>query len=446
MNAKFTLAIIALVGIGVFALPSTMSLFSGQHTFYNIDATGNQVPCQKCHGDVKAELSGSMATSGSMAPHARFQCEYCHRAETGFASGDDAYVNIRYQSTTDPNATGRLGLMTTISNFEAGNFPKVIEVLNSGITVANWNDTVNGNIYQIDGTTPFLDKPELRIDFDPANGYDGVLGINVPLGTYEYSRGSLTALRNNDGTLKTNMTDTYFELTNDITCSAANTCVVLDGSGSNVMTPGQTYHAASLVSCLECHGGEQLRGAPGYEVEQSPFGNHRVVIAGSCGNCHYGGGEWTGAMAAGGFADASGIGLTTGTSGAFGEGSVEAHNEFVVADPNGVLRSPETGYGANNIACVACHTHVAVDINFQKAYKVAFDAANTATGSWTVDNFAAEGQVNIAIYGNGSGMTYATGDKSYTWDGASMYVNGATVKTDIALTGESSDNETALTT
>ena len=47
MNAKFTLAIIALVGIGVFALPSTMSLFAGQHSFYNIDATGNQIPCRE---------------------------------------------------------------------------------------------------------------------------------------------------------------------------------------------------------------------------------------------------------------------------------------------------------------------------------------------------------------------------------------------------------------
>jgi len=61
MNAKFTLAIIALIGIGVFALPSTMSLFAGQHSFYNIDATGNQVPCKKCHGDVQAELGANAA-------------------------------------------------------------------------------------------------------------------------------------------------------------------------------------------------------------------------------------------------------------------------------------------------------------------------------------------------------------------------------------------------
>lgn len=442
MNTKFTLAIIALIGIGVFALPSTMSLFSGQHTFYNIDATGNQVPCAKCHGDVKAELSGSMATAGSGAPHARFQCEYCHRAETGFAAGDDAYVNIRYQSTTDNTTAGRLGLMTTIGNFEAGNFPKVIEVLNSGITVDNWADGVNGLVYQIDGTTAFVDIAALRVD----DLYEGSLGTSVTVGRYNYSRGSLTNLRNADGTLIGTRTDDLFEI-RDVTCSAQNTCTVNATGGSNVITPGQTYHAASLVSCMECHGGEQLKGAPGYEVEQSPFGNHRVVIAGSCGNCHYGGGEFTGAMAAGGFRDElTGIGLTTGTTGAYGEGSVEAHNEFVVADSNGVLRAPEKGYGANNIACVACHTHVAVDINFQKAYKVAFDAAATGTGTWDVGNFATEGQVAIAIYGNQSGATYATGDKSFTWSGADMYVNGGTVKTTIGLDADAGDDETALTT
>ena len=436
MNAKFTLAIIALVGIGVFALPSTMSLFAGQHTFYNIDATGNQVPCQKCHGDVKAELSGSMATAGSGAPHARFQCEYCHRAETGFAAGDDAYVNVRYGLLADNNVT-KLALVTTIGNFEAGNFPKEIEAT-AATTVDNWNTTTA--VYQIDGVTPFVEIAALKVD----GLYEGELGPVTTAGRYIYERGSLTALRNTDGTLKPTMTDDLFEVRTDVNFTNQSAFTIATGAGSNVITPGQTYHAASLVSCMECHGGEQLKGAPGYEVEQSPFGNHRVVISGSCGNCHYGGGEFTGAMAAGGFQDeATGLGLTTGTT---SEGSVEAHNEFVVADSNGVLRAPEKGYGANNIACVACHTHVAVDINFQKSYKVAFDAASTGTGTWDVGNFAAEGEVNIAVYGNQSGATYATGDKSFTWAGGEMYVNNATVKTTIGLDNDAGDDVAALTT
>ncbi|MCX9084566.1 MAG: hypothetical protein OIN87_07215 [Candidatus Methanoperedens sp.] len=439
MNTKFTLAIIALIGIGVFALPSTMSLFSGQHTFYNIDATGNQVPCAKCHGDVKAELSGSMATAGSGAPHAKFQCEYCHRAEAGFASGDDALAVVRYRNVA--NESYRLYLLTSISNFEGGNFPKYL-TYDTTLTVHNWDDTTLNPLKarKADNLTQWLNNTALLIDGE----YTGSLSNAAVAGEYKYyDTGGLVNLRNSNGTLKTNMTDNYFEEWSGITWTSNTAYTIAPGSGSNLMTPGQTYHAASLVSCLECHGGEQQKGAAGYEVVQSQPYNHRSLLASSCGNCHYGGGEWVGAMAAGGFQAIDGLGLTTGSA---TEGSLEAHNEFVVADPNGVLRGPGTGYGSNNIACVACHTHVAVDINFQKAYKVQFDAVNTATGSWTVDNFLAEGQVNVAIYGNGSGATYATGDKSYTWGGANMYVNGATVKTTIGLDGDSSDNTTALTT
>src|SRR3990170_7740654 len=108
MNTKFTLAIIALVGIGVFALPSTMSLWAGQHSFYNIDATGNQVPCQKCHGDVKAELlSNAAAIPNTPGPHAAFKCEYCHRIEAGYASGDNAYGLITYRNTSTSPASYR---------------------------------------------------------------------------------------------------------------------------------------------------------------------------------------------------------------------------------------------------------------------------------------------------------------------------------------------------
>ena len=435
MNTKFTLAIIALIGIGVFALPSTMSLFSGQHTFYNIDATGNQVPCVKCHGDVKAELSGSMATAGSGAPHAKFQCEYCHRTEAGFAAGDDAVAVVRYRNLA--NESIRLYLVTSYTNYEAGNFPKQITYATT-LSVHNWESTP-GLVRDVDGNQ-FSNNTALFMEGE----YAGSLSSAGIPGEYEYYDASPAALRNSNGSLKTNMTDNLFEQWSGITWTSGTSYTIASGSGSNVMTPGQTYHAASLVSCLECHGGEQKKGAVGYETIQSQPYNHRSFVASSCGNCHYGGGEWVGAMAAGGFQDAGSVGLTTGD---ITEGSVEAHNEFVVADGDGVLRGPTTGYGANNIACVACHTHVAVDINFQKAYKVKFDAAATGTGSWAVDNFAAEGTVAIAIYGNQSGQTYAVGDKSITWDGATnMYVNGATTPSSIALVSDSSDSQTALTT
>ena len=53
---KIALMAIAVVAIGIFALPSTVSLFAGQHTWYDLNPTGSQVPCMKCHGDIAAEM------------------------------------------------------------------------------------------------------------------------------------------------------------------------------------------------------------------------------------------------------------------------------------------------------------------------------------------------------------------------------------------------------
>ena len=72
---------IAIVAIGLIALPETLSLFAGQHNWYAIDqaqgsATGQYgIPCEKCHADVATQMS-------SMAPGAAHStgitCESCH--------------------------------------------------------------------------------------------------------------------------------------------------------------------------------------------------------------------------------------------------------------------------------------------------------------------------------------------------------------------------------
>ncbi len=70
---KIALMAIAVVAIGIFALPSTMSLLGGQHTWYELDGCKG-VPCEKCHADVHDELSEKTAA------HSDFDCYTCHRA------------------------------------------------------------------------------------------------------------------------------------------------------------------------------------------------------------------------------------------------------------------------------------------------------------------------------------------------------------------------------
>ncbi|MGB3458135.1 MAG: hypothetical protein WBB08_02335 [Halobacteriota archaeon] len=75
MKSKgIVLVAVAIVAIGIFALPSSVSLFSGQHTWYDLSGAGNDVPCEKCH----AEIEDEMGTTGA---HENIKCEACHRTD-----------------------------------------------------------------------------------------------------------------------------------------------------------------------------------------------------------------------------------------------------------------------------------------------------------------------------------------------------------------------------
>jgi len=92
MNGKIALIVVLLLAIGVLVLPSTVSLFAGQHYWYDIDPSGNQIPCQKCHADVFEELNNSPYHLGQGTPGVADEqdCTYCHQANTSitYASGD----------------------------------------------------------------------------------------------------------------------------------------------------------------------------------------------------------------------------------------------------------------------------------------------------------------------------------------------------------------------
>ncbi|VVB85470.1 Cytochrome c7 c [uncultured archaeon] len=441
MNAKLSLALIALVGVGVFALPSTMALFSGQHSFYNIDATGNQIPCQKCHGDVKAELNSGLSTvTGTKGPHADFQCEYCHRSEAGMASGDNAIVKLTYANVTGPAAVTSVYVATTIQNYETGNFPKQITGVGAATkTISDWSVFSAKNL----DLTTFVEKTDYR---DDRGFYAGQITAQSAGILYNFSRVSETATFSNGAPLDQNTSTQNNAVDPSAVTISGTGSFNFNGSGSREVTPGTRYHAASLVSCMECHGGEQEKGVAGYEIGSAePYMHSGWLIDptnpnSGCQNCHYSTSSHTPAFEHA--LEAGGFGLT---KFAGDTGSVEAHNAFVKTN-DGINRF---GYGASNGACIACHTHVAVDINFQKGYKLSFSATESSAGQYSVGNFAVEGNVNIAVYGNGSGQTFATGNKTYSWTpGTNLYINGSGAKVvGLGTAGtSSSDSATALTT
>lgn len=84
---------IALLAVGMYFLPATLSIFSGQHTFYD----GENVSCKKCHYDIYNEIYPS--GEGAQPPHWSNgpTCTGCHR--TGGVVGGEFGMSIGYKET-----------------------------------------------------------------------------------------------------------------------------------------------------------------------------------------------------------------------------------------------------------------------------------------------------------------------------------------------------------
>jgi hypothetical protein len=123
------------------------------------------------------------------------------------------------------------------------------------------------------------------------------------------------------------------------TCEECHIVSVLDTLGAGAVAGNGSIHAATAPACMDCHDGS-FTGAP----------------------------------------NATGIKF----------GANEAHKEFITeAEANTLM------VGANE-ACVACHTHVAVKITWDKPTLLSFNATSSNIGDWTVDNFESTGsQVNV---------------------------------------------------
>lgn len=87
MNSKILLLSIAVISVGLFAMPSTLSLFAGQHTF---DKAGNTTICAKCHSDVVTEINAGAfhktLLTNSSAGTSGNDCRGCHTTSTVNAS------------------------------------------------------------------------------------------------------------------------------------------------------------------------------------------------------------------------------------------------------------------------------------------------------------------------------------------------------------------------
>lgn len=87
MNSKLLLLTISVLAVGMFAMPNTLSFFTGQHTYTN----GTAVNCNKCHMDIYDELyaSGVSPPPPHTGSSRLLECKVCHRTgKLGLIFGD----------------------------------------------------------------------------------------------------------------------------------------------------------------------------------------------------------------------------------------------------------------------------------------------------------------------------------------------------------------------
>jgi hypothetical protein len=131
----------------------------------------------------------------------------------------------------------------------------------------------------------------------------------------------------------------------------------------------ENIHAAAAPACLDCHDGK-LTSAQWHTFTQQPL---------VCADCHEN--------------SSSPVMPTFGNATSILYGANESHTEFALNASSATLLK------SANEACVGCHTHVNVNIVWQKPTNLSFNASVSPHGVWSVNNFTASGVKETEING-----------------------------------------------
>ena len=113
----------AIIGIGLFVLPSTFSMFAGQHSWYD---PNSGIPCEKCHFLEKEELSASEG------PH-----------DPSYGSLLNTSPEYNMTNTSDPGGINFWGTGTAITQRCYGCHQVTGSKNQSSNLAGDWNDSRN---------------------------------------------------------------------------------------------------------------------------------------------------------------------------------------------------------------------------------------------------------------------------------------------------------------
>lgn len=317
MNGKkIVLVMIAVFALGMLVLPRTVSLFAGEHIWYDLGSKGNDVPCEKCHADIADEMNSLISVHTGETGYGRMKCEYCHR-------------------TFDLN--------------DYGGWP---------------SQNINQSIFS----------------------------------KYYYTYASV------------------------------------DGASAQ---PRKEAHAASTVPCMYCHSGEDVGnvhpptftakycschgtddgGDPNYYHGDRFYTGTSNTDPGECIKCHGTGDGSSKAVIY--IPPAGGFNLTTNST---DTGSMAAHKTFVLnAISNKQMEDA-------NEACIACHTHVPVRINWTHRVSLEFNVTpefSLPPTHFNVSNWNVNGTANSTVWGNTTGNgTTVWGNIAWPGENPGNYIGG----------------------
>lgn len=140
-------------------------------------------------------------------------------------------------------------------------------------------------------------------------------------------------------------------------------CHITAAPNSEGSVQGTQFHAAATAACIDCHNATLLYGT----LTHTP-----AITALGCLTCHKDPQNFPGNFSAT----------------AILNGPEEVHKAFANQATNSKLLK-----GANE-ACISCHTHVRVNITWDRATSMEFSATENVIGGnriWTIGNFSATG-------------------------------------------------------
>jgi hypothetical protein len=177
---KLTILMVAVVAIGIFALPSVMSVGTGQHTFNN----GTMVNCNKCHANAGDAVNNELLASGLTMYNTNLQgvgvkihamdgdgwvgqCKDCHSLTAEPADGSHTGVTMKpvcvdchsgvateiadldeaHQRFSTTGNAGCLGCHTAVSVAGSPSYSYSASVTALGLTIGNGPVASSGGVF-----------------------------------------------------------------------------------------------------------------------------------------------------------------------------------------------------------------------------------------------------------------------------------------------------------